>query len=348
MDAHRYIDLTTDFGFKRIFGSEANKPFLKAFLNELFQGRLQIADLQYGRNEHVGDTVEMGTVIFDLLCSTEAGEHFLIEVQRSTHLNLKRRMLYYGSKLIADSAPRGQRRSWDYAISAVYVVVLLDGFPIPGGGSGADYLQEICLCNRRTGEVFYEEMAYLYVELVKFVKQGADLQSDLDRWLYVLKNMSKLDGLPVHLRQPIFEQLFEIAAYTQLNKEERHMYDVSLKRKWDAAVVRKYQEQEQAKTREALKAAEAALKAAEAAEEALVTGLKEAMDKGLIEGLEKGLEKGLEQGLEQGLEHGLEQGAHRKAIAIATTMKKSGISAEDIAIYTGLSLADIEALSTSK
>ncbi|MFD2594851.1 PD-(D/E)XK nuclease family transposase, partial [Sphingobacterium griseoflavum] len=177
---------------------------------------------------------------------------------------------------------------------------------------------------------------------------GADLQSDLDRWLYVLKNMSKLDGLPVHLRQPIFEQLFEIAAYTQLNKEERHMYDVSLKRKWDAAVVRKYQEQEQAKTREALKAAEAALKAAEAAEEALVTGLKEAMDKGLIEGLEKGLEKGLEQGLEQGLEHGLEQGAHRKAIAIATTMKKSGISAEDIAIYTGLSLADIEALSTSK
>ncbi|MFD2593867.1 hypothetical protein ACFSSD_00905, partial [Sphingobacterium griseoflavum] len=86
----------------------------------------------------------------------------------------------------------------------------------------------------------------------------------------------------------------------------------------------------------------------EAMDKGRAEGLEKGLEQGLEQGMEKGMEKGLEQGLEQGLEHGLEQGTHRKAIAIATTMKKSGISAEDIAIYTGLSLADIEALSSGK
>ncbi|WP_240466033.1 MULTISPECIES: Rpn family recombination-promoting nuclease/putative transposase [Sphingobacterium] len=49
-----YIDPTTDFGFKRIFGMEANKDLLLAFLNVLFRGRKQIEDLHYNKNEHVG------------------------------------------------------------------------------------------------------------------------------------------------------------------------------------------------------------------------------------------------------------------------------------------------------
>ncbi|PRD56003.1 hypothetical protein C5749_01550 [Sphingobacterium gobiense] len=50
-----FIDPTTDFGFKRIFGTEANKDLLISFLNELFRGRKLIEDLYYNKNEHVGD-----------------------------------------------------------------------------------------------------------------------------------------------------------------------------------------------------------------------------------------------------------------------------------------------------
>ncbi|WP_262886624.1 Rpn family recombination-promoting nuclease/putative transposase [Sphingobacterium sp. xlx-130] len=42
------------FLFKRIFGMEANKDLLLAFLNVLFRGRKQIEDLHYNKNEHVG------------------------------------------------------------------------------------------------------------------------------------------------------------------------------------------------------------------------------------------------------------------------------------------------------
>lgn len=239
-----YIDPTSDFGFKRIFASEPNKDLLIAFINELFRGRKTVIDLTYDKNEFVGDTEELGAVILDLTCTASNGEKFVIEVQRTSQVNFKRRILYYGSKLIADQAPRGKRRDWGYDISEVYVIVLMDGFSMPDGERSEQYLHDICLCDRDTGKVFYEYLEFFYIELVNFVKEEAELQSDLDGWLFVLKNMSSLDKLPAYLRKPVFEKLFQIAEYSKLSKEEKEMYDISLKRKWDAEAVRRYHVQQ--------------------------------------------------------------------------------------------------------
>ena len=81
--------------------------------------------------------------------------------------------------------------------------------------------------------IFYNGLGYIYIELIKFVKKEAELKTDLDRWLYVLKNMSRMKKMPLYLRKPIFEKLFNIAEYSNLTKEEKIMYDSSLKRKWD-------------------------------------------------------------------------------------------------------------------
>lgn len=42
-----------------------------------------------------------------------------------------------------------------------------------------------------------------------------------------------MDKIPVYLRKPIFEKLFGVAEYSKLTKEEKQMYDNSLKYKWD-------------------------------------------------------------------------------------------------------------------
>ena len=55
----------------------------------------------------------------------------------------------------------------------------------------------------------------------------------MDKWLYVLKYMSKMDEIPVCLQQPIFQKLFNIAEYINLTKEEQMSYDQDLKNKWD-------------------------------------------------------------------------------------------------------------------
>ncbi|SEK54044.1 Rpn family recombination-promoting nuclease/putative transposase [Parapedobacter koreensis] len=233
----KFIDPLTDFGFKRIFGSEPNKDLLIDLLNGVFRGRKHIVDLVYNKNEYAGDTDEIGAVIFDLTCTASNGEQFIIEVQRSAQVNLKRRMLYYGSKLISDQAPKGKRKEWNYAISEVYVIVLMDGFGMPDGVGDGRCLHDICLCNRDTGKVFYDDLGFIYLELINFVKEESELETDLDGWLFVLKNMSRLDRIPLYLRKPIFEKLFNIAEYSKLTKEEKEMYDTGLKRKWDSKAI---------------------------------------------------------------------------------------------------------------
>lgn len=43
----RYISLLTDFGFKRIFGTDLNKDLLINFLNSLFNGEEVIKDIKF-------------------------------------------------------------------------------------------------------------------------------------------------------------------------------------------------------------------------------------------------------------------------------------------------------------
>lgn len=227
-----FIDLTSDFGFKKLFGEEPNKDLLISFLNGVFEGRKQIHDLEYARSEGLGDGPDEGSAIFDLVCTGTDGEKFIIEVQRARQENFKKRALFYTSRLISNQAPKGRRSVWGYTITEVYLIALLDGFTITQA-SETHYLHDVCLCDRTTGKVFYDGLGYTYIELQKFTKQENDLVSNLDRWLYVLKNMSQLKKIPVYLRKTIFEKVFDIATYSRLNKEERMTYDVSLKRKWD-------------------------------------------------------------------------------------------------------------------
>jgi len=239
----KYIDPLVDFAFKKIFGSEPNKYLLIAFLNEVFRGRKHIADLVYNKNEHPGDIKDEGAAIFDLLCTGNNGERFLIEVQRAKQGYFKERALFYTSRLISEQAPKGKRNAWGYNIAEVYLIALLEDFTLEDSPANT-YLHDIYLCNRDTGEIFYNKLGYTYIELSKFVKTDTELETDLDRWLYVLKNISRFEKIPVYLRKPIFEKLFSIAEYTNLTREEKAMYDSSLKYKWDNKNVVDYARQE--------------------------------------------------------------------------------------------------------
>ena len=228
----KFINLRTDFAFKKLFFEDPNKDLLIAFLNALFKGRKVIKDLVYNKTEFPGDIKTEGSAIFDLACTGEKGERFIIEVQRAKKDNFKKRALFYTSRLISSQAPTGDRAVWNYDIDEVFLVALLDGFLLEGTPE-KEYLHDIVLCNRDTGETFYEGLGYIYIELLKFVKEEHELETDLDRWLYVLKNMNDLEKIPVFLRKTIFEKVFKIATYSNLTKEEKMLYDLDLKKQWD-------------------------------------------------------------------------------------------------------------------
>ena len=120
----KYINPFTDFGFKKIFGEEANKDLLIDFLNELLAVENQrIKELTYKKNEHLGQTGIDRNVVFDLFCENEKGEKFTVELQKAKQSDFKDRMLYYSSFSIQEQGVKGE---WDYQLKAIYVIGILD------------------------------------------------------------------------------------------------------------------------------------------------------------------------------------------------------------------------------
>jgi predicted transposase/invertase (TIGR01784 family) len=235
----KYIDPLLDFAFKRLFSGDNQKDLLIAFLNEVLKGRKEITDLVYNKNDHSGEVEEIGGAVFDLLCTGKDGENFIVEVQKSKQLYFKERALFYTSRLISDQAPKGDRGAWAYELTEVFFIALLENFSLEKRATDG-YLHEVGLCDVRTGKIFYDKLRFTYIELLNFVKSEKELETELDKWLYVMKHMSRMDTMPVYFEKSIFEKLFNLAEYTGLTKEEKNMYDISLKRKWDNQAVIDY------------------------------------------------------------------------------------------------------------
>ena len=170
-----YIDPLTDFGFKFLFGREPSKELLVDFLNELFKGRKVLTDLTYNKNERLGPRSNSRTMVFDLTCTGQDGELFIIEIQRIKQKFFKDRAVYYSSGLIHDQAPQGG--GWDYSLKEVYFIGLMD-FALEDSYKN-EYLHWVHLAYERTGKAFYNKLAYIFIEIPKFTK----IEKELPVWI---------------------------------------------------------------------------------------------------------------------------------------------------------------------
>lgn len=225
----KFIDPLTDFGFKLLFGSEPNKDLLISFLNELFKNRKEIVNLTYNKNEQNGPQSSYRKAVFDLTCTGKDGEQFIIEVQRIHQPFFKDRALYYTSRLINSQAPKG--KEWNYSLKEVYFIGLMD-FAFADSVE-KKYLHRVHLIEEGSMEIFYKKLGFIFLEIPKFHKKENALKTDLERWMYVLKNMSGLEKIPVILNKKIFEKLFQIAAVSNLTKEAYMRYEKDLMNYWD-------------------------------------------------------------------------------------------------------------------
>ncbi|GAB3432108.1 Rpn family recombination-promoting nuclease/putative transposase [Niabella aquatica] len=225
----RYIDLLTDFGFKRTFGTEPNKDLLIAFLNELFKGRKVIRDLVYNPQENNGPVKHYRKAIFDLTCTGADGETFIIEMQRADQKYFTERAIYYTSGKLYEQGPKG-KRDWDFRLKETYFIGLMD-FNFDDTQPGK-YLHWVQLMEEETGRVFYDKLGFIFLELPNFKLEEKDIKTDLERWLYVLRNMGELEKIPVILNKRIFQKLFKIAEVANLKKEEYMLYEKNLLDKW--------------------------------------------------------------------------------------------------------------------
>ncbi|MGD1908618.1 MAG: Rpn family recombination-promoting nuclease/putative transposase [Leptolyngbyaceae cyanobacterium] len=289
----KYINLLTDFGFKRVFGSEPNRQLLIDFLNTLLPAPHRIQSVTYKQTESLGNTPVDRKAIFDIYCQAENGEYFIVEIQKAKQNFFKDRSVYYSTFPIQEQAQKG---TWNYQLTPVYTVGVLD-FIFDDHKQDAELLHTVELKNQHC-QVFYDKLKFIYIELPKFTKTLEQLETHFDKWLFLLKHLPDLDKPPHPLQETIFEQLFEVAEIANFSPVEQAGYQESLKyyRDLNNVVDTSWQE-------------------------------------GRQEGVQAGLEIGLEQGREEGREEGIRQIARqmkRAGMEIAQIASITGLPAKDI------------------
>lgn len=230
----RYINPYTDFAFKLLFGTELNKELLISFLNALLHGEEHIKEITYLNSEHLRTQERDRRAVFDIYCENEQGEKFLVEMQKGEQAFFKDRSIYYATFPIREQAIKGNE--WNYQLKAVYTVAILN---FVFDDKDDDYFHhEVKLVDMRTKKVFYDKLTFIYLEMPKFNKTEYELETMFDKWMFVLRNLSRLMERPVALQERVFERLFKAAEIANFDRKELIEYEDSLKnyRDWYSVV----------------------------------------------------------------------------------------------------------------
>ena len=184
-------------------------------------------------------------------------------------------------------------------------------------GKEGKFRRDIILADRENGQVFNPKFRQIYIELPRFNKEEEECETDFERWIYVLKHMDTLDRMPFKARKAIFERLERIGSMANLTPKQRAQYEAEWKMYNDYYNTLDF---------------------------AVEKGMKKGMEEGMEKGLQKGLEEGLQKGLQKGKAEGKAEGRQEEKHSIALNLKKLGVSIEQIAFATSLSIEEIEKL----
>ena len=228
----KFINPFTDVGFKRIFGQEFSKPVLIAFLNGLLKDERCIVDVKFLDKEQVRITDGDRSLIYDIYCKTETGEHIIVEMQNKYQPYFKQRSIYYLSRSVVEQGERGSE--WNYDIKAVYLVAFLN-FKISDISS--EFRTDVALMDMKRLTMFSDKVRLTYLQLPFFTKEADECENIFERIIFVLKNMDILQRMPWVAQDAVFKRLSEIAEVASLDKEERRQYDESLRHYRDTLVV---------------------------------------------------------------------------------------------------------------
>ena len=296
----KFINPFTDVGFKRIFGQEFSKPLLLDFLNSLLEGEKHIVNLTFLDKEQPALYDEDRSLIYDIYCETDEGEHIIVEMQNKSQPYFKSRSIYYISESIARQGERGS--SWNYAIDSVYLIAFLNFIPLD---FKQQFRTDVVLAEKNTVDQFSDKLRMIYLQLPLFKKEADECENQVERWIYLLKNMETLSRLPWAAQSAVFKKLESIADVGAMSRDERLKYDEALRKYRDTINV--------------------------------FEGVR-------MDGLMEGRMEGRKEGLMEGLMEGRMEGQRSEKMENARKMKTYGLALDMIAEITGLSIEEVRGL----
>ncbi|NNJ84826.1 MAG: Rpn family recombination-promoting nuclease/putative transposase [Gammaproteobacteria bacterium] len=292
----KFLDVKTDFAFKKVFGSEDSKDILLSFLNAVLDfghGR-QLTDLAIVDPYNVPLLKGMKDTYVDVKATLADGSRVIIEMQVLNVEGFEKRILYNAAKNYAVQLSAGENYN---LLNPVIALTLTDFVMFEDDRLRHDFK----LLEKQDFTEYSDDIELVFFELPKFGNALHELETPQDKWLYFIKNAGTLALVPENMEDEL-AKAFAIINEANMTQDELEL---------------------QHKKRDWIYIQKSSLQLAQ----------KQGLQRGIEQGIQQGLEQGIEQGLEQGRQGEKQEiviKARQAGLAVPLIQAITGLSEEAI------------------
>jgi len=213
----RFIDPKIDFAFKKIFGSSDSKDILINFLNAiLYEGQPLIEDLEIIDSQPENPTLGVQETRLDVKATINGDRIALVEIQLINVPSFGNRVLYNAAKSYSQQLTGKDR------YERLKTVISLKIADFEMFENQPEFMSRFVFQEKEQQfECPDTAIELVFIELPKFSKELAALETTADQWIYFLKNTSTLETVPETLSAiPEIQKAFRIATEDNFTQEE--------------------------------------------------------------------------------------------------------------------------------
>jgi predicted transposase/invertase (TIGR01784 family) len=213
----RFIDPKIDFAFKKIFGSSDSKDILINFLNAiLYEAQPLIEDLEIIDSQPENPTLGTQETRLDVKATINGDRIALVEIQLINVPSFGNRVLYNAAKSYSQQLTGKDRYERLKTVISLKIAdfEMFDNQP--------EFMSRFVFQEKEQQfECPDTEIELVFIELPKFSKELAELETTADQWIYFIKNTSTLETVPETLSAvPEIQKAFRIAREDNFTQEE--------------------------------------------------------------------------------------------------------------------------------
>ena len=213
-----FLDLTDDFAFKKVLGHNAN--ILRVLLSDILDE--DIVEVTYESNEIPVLAEDDKHARFDVKCKLKDGRHFIVEMQNHKEKDIHQRLFYYGAALAASQVKKGAPY---IDLRPTYVIAFLNFEQAHLLLRDDKLIFCYSLKEMETGEQYESDPLLIYLcEMPRLNKGVKELESAVEKWLYILRNCSKFAPEERDAFGDRYAELFTQARTKHLTEEELMEY----------------------------------------------------------------------------------------------------------------------------
>jgi predicted transposase/invertase (TIGR01784 family) len=300
MNDYVFLDWKYDVGFKWIFGREGReKNFLglvKSIAQEVGSELIKLDPTSHGLTflnveRWFQQDVKFRKILYDILVKLPDENRIILEMQKKNHRGLGVRVFDYIIKSVKEHENKNH----------ILIAFMNFNYNLWGNKANTNMVKNL---------FFVNQAEIITVELVRFNKNLNELNSELDYWLYLFNNISKLKEVPEIFIGTPFENVIEMSRISALPKPELELWKKELE-------------------------------ADKILREAYELEVEEAVREIVDQRVEEASAKSFKEGAEYGKEQGLEQGQNLKLQQIIAQLQAKGLSNSEIASLLNIDAEDL-------